>query len=380
MSGVAATHTGALVVPSDPWQFHGQITWASDIDPVVLPANQPVLLRLAFASGGLDTSSMSISFGSTGTGRSATLPAAGPFTSGTDYTVASHKDRTVTYTITGVGPASPGAFAMRARSENYRLDLYTGSAVSWTIPAGCRLDIGGAAGQTSSHPGGRGGRLTGDISAGDVEIRVGGVGASGSGGWNGGGDAGTTAPPAGRSGGGGGATDLRMGGSTLSDRVVVAGGGGGGGLGAGTGGIGGDGGGTIGAAGQGGGGPFGGSGGAGGTSSTGYALGAGGPGAPITFSPTEPYYRTGAGGGGGYYGGFGGGTNNWSSVSGAGAGGGGSGFVDTSIITSPTWSTSLDAGYVLFAWGDIDTFAGDAIPSGGWRVGDIRIGPDNGGW
>ena len=68
MSGVAATHTGALVVPSDPWQFQGQITWASDIDPVVLPANQPVVLRLALAWGGLDTSSMSISFGSTGTG------------------------------------------------------------------------------------------------------------------------------------------------------------------------------------------------------------------------------------------------------------------------------------------------------------------------
>ena len=379
MTTVVASHTGSLTPASNPWQFQGQITWASDIDPAVLPANQPVVLRLALAWGGLDTSSMSISFGSTGTGRAADLPAAGPFAPGTDYTVASHKDRTVTYTVTGVGPASPGAFAMRARSEDHRLDLYTGTPVSWTAPAGCRLDIGGAGGEYVSHPAGKGGRLTGIMSAGPVEIRVGAPGSGGVGGWNGGGDSGTVAPPGVRSGGGGGATDLRRGGSALGDRFAVAGGGGGGGAGGATLGVGGDGGGPIGGNGQKGGGPFAGAGGAGGTSSTGYALGVGGAGANITVAPTYTYYRTGAGGGGGLYGGHGGKTNNQSSVSGSGAGGGGSGYVDTAHVSSPVWSLALHDGYALFAWGEIDLFAGDEIPSGGWAIG-IPFGTAAQGW
>ena len=50
MTGFAATHTGSLTPSSDPWTFVGTVTWQSDIDPAILPDNEPVVLRLAFTT------------------------------------------------------------------------------------------------------------------------------------------------------------------------------------------------------------------------------------------------------------------------------------------------------------------------------------------
>ena len=50
MTGFAATHTGSLTPSSNPWVFTGTITWQSDIDPAILPDNEPVVLRLAFTT------------------------------------------------------------------------------------------------------------------------------------------------------------------------------------------------------------------------------------------------------------------------------------------------------------------------------------------
>lgn len=125
MTGFAATHTGSLTPSSDPWTFVGTVTWQSDIDPAILPDNEPVVLRLAFTT--LSLTGATIAFTSTdltwsAPGRAATLPANGPFDGSTDYTVASHKNRTVTYTITGVGPVGSGALAMAGLAAfNYAL-------------------------------------------------------------------------------------------------------------------------------------------------------------------------------------------------------------------------------------------------------------------
>ena len=86
MTGFAATHTGSLTPSSNPWTFVGTVTWQSDIDPAILPDNEPVVLRLAFTT--LSLTGATIAFTTSGSGRSATLPSDGPFTSGTDYTVA----------------------------------------------------------------------------------------------------------------------------------------------------------------------------------------------------------------------------------------------------------------------------------------------------
>ena len=94
MTGFAATHTGSLTPSSNPWTFVGTVTWQSDIDPAILPDNEPVVLRLAFTT--LSLTGATIAFTTSGTGRAATLPANGPFDGSTDYTVASHKDRSVT--------------------------------------------------------------------------------------------------------------------------------------------------------------------------------------------------------------------------------------------------------------------------------------------
>ena len=99
MTGFAASHTGSLTPSSNPWTFVGTVTWQSDIDPAILPDNEPVVLRLAFTT--LSLTGATIAFTSSGSGRAATLPANGPFDGSTDYTVASHKNRTVTYTIPG---------------------------------------------------------------------------------------------------------------------------------------------------------------------------------------------------------------------------------------------------------------------------------------
>ena len=91
MTGFAATHTGSLTPSSDPWTFVGTVTWQSDIDPAILPDNEPVVLRLAFTT--LSLTGATIAFTSSGSGRAATLPANGPFDGSTDYTVASRPTR-----------------------------------------------------------------------------------------------------------------------------------------------------------------------------------------------------------------------------------------------------------------------------------------------
>lgn len=86
MTGFAATHTGSLTPSSDPWTFVGTVTWQSDIDPAILPDNEPVVLRLAFTT--LSLTGATIAFTSSGSGRAATLPANGPFDGSTDVAVA----------------------------------------------------------------------------------------------------------------------------------------------------------------------------------------------------------------------------------------------------------------------------------------------------
>ena len=71
MTGFAATHTGSLTPSSDPWTFVGTVTWQSDIDPAILPDNEPVSLRLAFTT--LSLTGATIAFTSSGSGRAATL-------------------------------------------------------------------------------------------------------------------------------------------------------------------------------------------------------------------------------------------------------------------------------------------------------------------
>ena len=66
MTGFAATHTGSLTPSSDPWTFVGTVTWQSDIDPAILPDNEPVVLRLAFTT--LSLTGATIAFRSSGSG------------------------------------------------------------------------------------------------------------------------------------------------------------------------------------------------------------------------------------------------------------------------------------------------------------------------
>jgi len=371
MSGVAATHIGALVVPSNPWRFVGTVTWHAGLDPDRFLDNQPVDLRLALAWGGLDTSSMSVAFTTTGTGRAATLPANGPFLADTDYTVASHADRTVTYTITGTGPASPGAFAMRARSTFCEPFLVDGT---WTVPAGvlaADLVALGANGGLSTYNRGRGGRVDATFSTTPAEtivVKVGtagtymGGGTAGAGGSNGGGNGGRW-NSGGGTGGGGGAADLRRSGGALADRFAVAGGGGG--KGGGSSGYtltppsrtGGNGGGLTAEWGQwgsnalfdngegGGGGAQTGPTAAGDHWATDGTLGQGGTGGDHSG------VNGGGGGGGGYWGGGGGGAP-WSSWTGSGGGGGGgSSYTDGScsaVVHTQGYNTGN--GQVTISW------------------------------
>ncbi|MFD1512468.1 glycine-rich protein [Halomarina rubra] len=101
---------------------------------------------------------------------------------------------------------------------------------TWQVPSGVEsveVDLYGAQGGKSS--GGLGGHVAGTLPVTPGEtltIRVGGQGATKSGGYNGGGNGGEGhGSPDGA--GGGGASDIRQGGTALADRVVVAGGGGG---------------------------------------------------------------------------------------------------------------------------------------------------------
>jgi hypothetical protein len=210
------------------------------------------------------------------------------------------------------------AFAASASAATETFD-YTGSAQTWTVPAGvtsATFDVYGAqgAGFVPGAFGGvfdpvPGGRATATIAVSpgaSIQVNVGGRGLDDQGGFNGGGD--------GRFGGGG-ASDIRIGGTTLDDRALVAGGGGG------AGGIscnganarGGKGGGTSGESGNAG--CETGEGGGGGTQTGGGS--AGGDGTPGGLGLGGSGGSFGGGGGGGYYGGGGGQE---------GGGGGGSGY------------------------------------------------------
>ncbi|MHB1510638.1 MAG: Ig-like domain-containing protein [Acidimicrobiales bacterium] len=117
----------------------------------------------------------------------------------------------------------------------------TGSAATWTVPAGvtsASFDLYGAEGAqgSSGAPGGLGAEISGSLpvtSGETLQVNVGGAGDPGvspgsGGGYNGGGD-GSSFEGGTPSGGGGGATDIRSGALGLGDRLLVAGGGGGGG-------------------------------------------------------------------------------------------------------------------------------------------------------
>ena len=374
MTGFAATHTGSLTPSSDPWTFVGTVTWQSDIDPAILPDNEPVVLRLAFTT--LSLTGATIAFTSSGSGRAATLPANGPFDGSTDYTVASHKNRTVTYTITGVGPVGSGALAMAARSENY--DLFTAGGTFVAPSSSVRFDLAGQKGQNGTGggtiTGGAGGRVVGTLDlSGSATVSMSGAGSRG-----------TSYDPSyvydNHGGDGGNATIVADGATTL----LVAGGGGGGGRdsyrGTARGGAGG---GLVGAAGEGwysgGGGTQSAGGAAGGSGTAGASLQGGDGGDGLT-----PWRVGGAGGGGGYYGGGGGGGELTLDANQLGAaGGGGSSYTDPSATdVVHTQGGSLGTAYALFAWGFVDLFAGDAIPpaASGWHIGSLRFGSTGPGW
>ena len=268
-----------------------------------------------------------------------------------------------TYTITYTATDATGNTATATRTVAvYQSQFnYTGSAQTFTVPAGVTsisVDAYGASGTTvsSSYGGngqiGKGGRVQTNliVNPGDVlKIYVGGApyfsGYSiSSGGWNGGGN-GPSTNSTGVGFPGGGATDIRIGGTALTDRVIVAGAGGGQQNGSGHGG---DGGGLTGQNGSGG--PYGQggsqtSGGTGGSSWNGYPLSYNGgvvdcvpnmtSGPRCNASGTLGQGGEGdvnsGGGGGGYYGGGGGGNN--SSSGGSGAGG--------SSYTHPTLCSSV---------------------------------------
>lgn len=241
--------------------------------------------------------------------------------------------------------------------------FYTGTVQNFTVPANVSnltVEVVGASGGTgtpSTHRGGYGGKVIGEITvnSGDIfEIYVGGAGNTGStssyalGGYNGGGNGGFF-PGNWGGGGGGGASDIRITPFGLNNRIIVAGGGGGGGYNYSTTDYdrGGNGGGTTGETGFGAG-VIGGQGsGAGGTQLTG---GLGG-----TFSGyctasdgilgvgglAGTCSSAGGGGGGGYYGG---GGATWS------GGGGGSSYTDpifTNVIHEQGANTSGNGWVVL---------------------------------
>jgi hypothetical protein len=135
-------------------------------------------------------------------------------------------------------PASAASGSCAASSGQVTCTFdYTGSAQTWTVPAGvttATFDLSGAQGGGTGYfpaQGGLGGETTATLSAlpagGSVQVNVGGQGGFGSGagsgvggGFNGGGNTCFGY-------GGGGASDIRIGGTGLADRLLVAGGGGG---------------------------------------------------------------------------------------------------------------------------------------------------------
>ena len=248
---------------------------------------------------------------------------------------------------------------------------YTGSAVTYTVPAGVPRKLsfelwgGGAGGGTANnndtdYPGGGAGNAAGWIvvQPGDtikLEVAQGGRkgvqnSTGGLGGWPDGGNGGLGDVVGVAMGGGGGSTRIYV-----NNVLVAVAGGGGGSLVNGSR-VGGVGGGTTGGAGtntSGNGSP-----GGGGTQSAGGAAGTnaqagssmqGGHGYASGSSPTTPSRLVGGGGGGGYYGGGGGGGTSSSPPGPFGPGGGGSGYFNSTsgsaVLTSGTTNTSYDSGH-----------------------------------
>ena len=296
---------------------------------------------------------------------------------------------------------------------------YTGSAQSWSVPAGvsaATFDVLGAAGGEGAttngsmgaffgvEPGGLGGETLStlaDLFSGEaVDLVVGGqgaaacTGATNAGGFNGGGDGtnvvcpASLAAPAVVGGGGGGASDVRIGGNTLDDRVLVAGGGGGGG--GSEGGLGGAGGGSTGGTAGGSGNSCGGTGGGQDASGGSGVLGNGSPGESSDGGGN-------GGGGGGYYGGAGGG--NGSNI--YCGGGGGSGFGPTgAVLTSgvqagngeitvsypdplvagaPSYPTTEGTPLLVSSSeGVLSPSAGTTVPPGAGAIASVVTGPSHG--
>lgn len=284
---------------------------------------------------------------------------------GTNYGFSVPTDATI------VGVKLTEVRRVAATSQSF---AYTGSAQTFTVPAGVTtitVDAYGATGGT----GGYGARVRTTLAvtpAESLQVNVGGQNSGATGGWNGGGSG------SGNGLGGGGSSDIRQGGTALADRVLVAAGGGGfGGSGSdagdtivgGTPGIGGLTG-TPGGAGASATGAPGGSGGTGGTASAGGSGGAGGVGVTATGSNGTAGAlglggaggaagfagAGGAGGGGGYYGGGGGGGGGYyalpASYGGSGGGGGGSSYPASATVTS---GASIGNGSVTISWTPSDT-------------------------
>ena len=266
-------------------------------------------------------------------------------------------------TVVGAPPASA--------SGTTQSFAFTGSAQSWTVPAGVTsvevTATGGAGGEsgTAYATGGLAGEVTAvvPVTPGEVlQVNVGGKGQDGIrnanapnalGGWNGGGY--STGGTYGSGGGGGGASDVREGGTALANRVVVAGGGGGGDTdpwliynGGGSGGA---------LTGQAGDFTWGGSGGTqtaggapgqvpgNGTSGTAGSSGQGGTGNGCVSGSAS---SAGGGGGGGYWGGGGG---SGGCLLQAGGGGGGSSYTETTATgTQSLQGFSSGNGSVTITW------------------------------
>ena len=256
----------------------------------------------------------------------------------------------------------PIVSASAASSGTLRFS-YTGSAQSWTVPAGVSsitVDMAGGAGGAGydGGAGGDGGRVEGvlAVSPGEVlTIAVGGAGEAGtndswttSAYYGGGEGAGGNSQYAVSGGGGGGGASFVEDAASSALLAVAAGGGGGGGGSAGT--AGGIGGGTTGADATSSGGCGGGTGGTQSGGGIGQCAGTNGSslagGSGSNTVDNEMHYSAGGGGGAGYYGGGGGGSDD---NSGGTGGGGGSSLVPAGGVTVAGYESGN--GYVTISYG-----------------------------
>lgn len=139
------------------------------------------------------------------------------------------------YSLLALLPLTAAALSAQTLSDTL---AFTGGIQTFTVPCGItsiHIDAYGAqggAGATGGNSatgglGGFGGVASGDLAVTPgqvINIFVGGLGTTPTGGFNGGANGGST-----NAGGGGGATDVRVNGTALTDRILIAGGGGGGG-------------------------------------------------------------------------------------------------------------------------------------------------------